>query len=123
MKNVVFESGDAHTILRNKVSINRVWNDTRKNTVLAKDQLSFNYCCSFKGRWNGRYTKNNKIKCLSFNNYLFFRKILSNQIFNDEKSEYLSYFKILNSKELFTKIYISVSLETLRMNILEKTCP
>ena len=31
--------------------------------------------------------------------------------------------EILNSKELFTKISISVSLETLRMNILEKTCP
>ena len=123
MKNVVFESVDARTILRNKVSINRVRNDTRKNTVLAKDQLSINYCCSFKGRWNGIYTKNNKIKCLLFNNYLIFRKILSNQIFNDEKSEYLSYFKILNSKELFTKIYISVSLETLTMNILEKTCP
>ena len=41
MKNVVFESGDARTILRNKVSIIRAWNDTRKITVLAKDQLSF----------------------------------------------------------------------------------
>ena len=82
MKNVVFGSSGAHTLLRNQISINEAWNTTRNNTVLAKDQLGFNYCCSFKGRSNGRCTKNNKFKCLLFNNYLFFRKIISNQIYN-----------------------------------------
>ena len=96
MKNVVFGSSGAHTLLRNQILIKEAWNATRNNTVLAKDQLSFNYCCSFKGRSNGKCTKNNKFKCLLFNNYLIFRKILSNQIFNDERSEYLLYFKILN---------------------------
>ena len=62
---------------------------TLKITVLAIDKLSFNYCCSFKGKLKWQIQKNNKFKCLSFNNYLIFRKILSNKIFNDEKNKYL----------------------------------
>ena len=47
-----------------------------------------------------------KIKCLSFNNYLIFRKILSNKIFNDEKNKYLWYFKILKLKKfIFQNFY------------------
>ena len=38
MKNVVFGSSGAHTLLRNQISINEAWNTTRNNTVLAKDQ-------------------------------------------------------------------------------------
>ena len=45
---------------------------------------------------NGRYLKKNKFKCSPFNNYLIFRKIVSNKIFNDENCKYLLYFNISN---------------------------
>ena len=58
---------------------------------------------------NGRYLKKNKFKCSPFNNYLIFRKIVSNKIFNDENNKYHLYFNILTLLILFIKIPIKVS--------------
>lgn len=89
-------------------SITCTWNNTRNDVVLAESQLNFNHFRSFNGNSNGRCSKKNKFKCLSFDNYLIFRKIISNKIFNDENNIFVK-FNILNYIILFTNIYIIVS--------------